>query len=866
MATKELTNLAVKVSMDSTGFQAGVGAINKNLAVVKSEFKAASAEMGGFGNSTDQLKLKSSSLNQQIDLQKQKVDALQKAFKDSADKKGLDAKATQDLQIKLNGARTELAGMETALGKTNTQLDASVKKEEALTQANGKLKISSEQVKTAMGAVGVAVGAYLGSAVKSAVAAQESVDRLNNLLKNQGMSAEEAGAGIKSFTSAITKMSAFSGGEAREALQTLTEKGISLGKALEMEGTLADVAAGRNISLKEAADLVADAYNGKTRALTLLGILTKEEAKNLGDTEDATISMADVQQRLNDRFGGAAQAQLGTYSGKMKQMENQMNAAKTTIGTALLPILAELAKVLASILTPIATLIQQHPQFAAVLASLVAIFGTLYGGMSLFRTVGTVLTPLGPMLGALSTAFGVTTAAEAGAATGATVFGVSLSTAILPILAVVAAVALLAFGVYEVIKHWDGIKEFFSKLWTSIKDIFSKGVKAVGDFLKNWGPTLLTVLAGPLGLMVSFVAKHWTEIKQGAVTAWNGIKTSLTTAWNSLKETSGATWDGIKNGVVGAFEWMYNHNYYFKNLVDSINSSWDTVKTYTSQTWDTVKEFSAAKWGEIKETLSTLWDGLKTKAGETWDGISTKISTIWGSIQSTTGPLWDGIKNTLLTTWGTITTAADTVLSPIETTLSGLWGRISNAVSNAWGSIGQALSEAWGNIKQGFADLANEAWDWGSNLLNNFIDGIRSKISDLIDIVRNAAQTVASYLGFHSPAEEGPGADADKWAPNLMKMFSQGLNASIPELRANLGMVVFNMQPALAGASASNAQASVSQGPAIDYKKLGQAVADALSGADIRTNLTLGSRELTALNRSLQPVRANESKRRGGQA
>jgi hypothetical protein len=310
MADQEVGNLAVKVSMDSTGFQNGVSGINKQLAVVQSGFKAASAELGGFGNSSDQLSLKSNSLNQQMDLQKQKVQALEQAFQTSAEKKGLDARATQDLQIKLNNAKTALATMETELGRTNQLLEEGSTKQSLFGQATDKMGLNLGSLKTAFGTVGLAAGAYLASAVGSAEKAEVSTERLTKLLENQGESASGASKDIKDFTSSITKMSTFSGGEAKEALQVLTEKGISASKALSMEGTIADVAAGQNTSLSDAANLVADAYHGKAKALVSLGILSKEEVKQLGNSEDATISMADVQQRLNDRFGGCVMPPL----------------------------------------------------------------------------------------------------------------------------------------------------------------------------------------------------------------------------------------------------------------------------------------------------------------------------------------------------------------------------------------------------------------------------------------------------------------------------------------------------------------------------------------------------------------------------
>lgn len=540
MANEEVGNLSVKVSMDSTGFQNGISSINRELKVVQSEFKAASAQLGGFGNSTDQLKLKSDSLTKQIELQKQKVEALDKAFQASAEKKGLDAKATQDLQIKLNGAKTALANMDTELNKTNQELikanqllSEGAVKQGLFAKASEKTGINLGSLKTAFGAVGVAAGAYLSSAVGSAGKAQASTERLTKLLENQGESAAKASKDVKEFTGAITKMSTFSGGEAREALQTLLEKGISVGEALKQEGLLADIAAGKNVALSEAANMLADAYNGKTKALVALGILTKEEVKQYGASENAALRMDIVQKRLNDRFSGSAQAQLGTYSGQMKRMENQMNSAKTAIGSALLPILADLAKSIASIVVPIADFVKKNPAFTAAVLSMVAVLGTLVGGMSIATTVMAFMAPIAGSL------------------------GISMGALCLPVLAVVAAIGVLVFAGYEIYKNWDLIKAKAAEVWGAIGNFFTVTIPAAINTALTWFKSLPEKivsffkelpgkLGNSLGLALGTIAKWGVDAVQWAITNVPKIISNIITFFAELP---GKIWTWL----VGAF-------------------------------------------------------------------------------------------------------------------------------------------------------------------------------------------------------------------------------------------------------------------------------------------------------------------------
>src|SRR5690554_5527591 len=90
---------------------------------VQSEFKLASAQMGKHGSELDKLRTKSDSLTRQKELQREKVAALEAAHKNAVETKGKDAKATADLEIKLNQARTKLVQMEQDLISVNREIE-----------------------------------------------------------------------------------------------------------------------------------------------------------------------------------------------------------------------------------------------------------------------------------------------------------------------------------------------------------------------------------------------------------------------------------------------------------------------------------------------------------------------------------------------------------------------------------------------------------------------------------------------------------------------------------------------------------------------------------------------------------------------
>lgn len=65
---------------------------------------------------------------------------------------------------------------------------------------------------------------------------------------------------------------------------------------------------------------------------------------------------------------------------------------------------------------------------------------------------------------------------------------------------------------------------------------------------------------------------------------------------------------------------------------------------------------------------------------------------------------------------------------------------------------------------------------WGNNMADMFAEGINERMPVVENAVNGIAKTTEDYLGFNSPTEKGPGSTADKWMPNMVQMFADGIN------------------------------------------------------------------------------------------
>lgn len=84
------------------------------------------------------------------------------------------------------------------------------------------------------------------------------------------------------------------------------------------------------------------------------------------------------------------------------------------------------------------------------------------------------------------------------------------------------------------------------------------------------------------------------------------------------------------------------------------------------------------------------------------------------------------------------------------------------------------LPNAFNSAVNFLRELPTKALQWGKDLIGNFIGGIKAKWEDLKGAVSGAAGLIQSHLHFSEP-DEGPLKDFHTYAPDMMKLFAQGI-------------------------------------------------------------------------------------------
>ena len=266
---------------------------------------------------------------------------------------------------------------------------------------------------------------------------------------------------------------------------------------------------------------------------------------------------------------------------------------------------------------------------------------------------------------------------------------------------------------------------------------------------------VIAALTGPIGIVIAAVAaavaagialyKNWDTVKEKCSEfaarvseKWNALKDYITERINMTKENVVNTWNTIKETVTTTVE----------NLKTSVQEKWDALKKKVTDTIENIKKDAIDKWNALKQSVTTTVENIKTSVGQTIENVKTDMSQKWENIKTTISNAITGAKDKVTEMAGNI-----------KTTIT---GKVDEAV-------------------QYLKDLPSKALNWGKDLIDNFVQGIKDAWHNGIDFISGIAEDVADFIGFSEP-EKGPLSNFHTFAPDMMALFSKGI-------RENLGLV-----------------------------------------------------------------------------
>lgn len=432
----------------------------------------------------------------------------------------------------------------------------------------------------------------------------------------------------------------------------------------------------------------------------------KANTSSMSEAEKMAKAQSIILKELSTEFGGQAAATLSNYTGKITQMKNQWDDVKETMGQALIPILMQLGTAISTVVV----WLQQHEAVAkAIVPILLAVAGALVSIKVAMAAVSAVTSTIDLVK--------------------------SLAKIPLPVLAVIAALALLAGAVYLIIKYWDDIKAKTIEVWTAIKDfftgiwesvtgvfnsaismiqtaweifidaVFSQGYNRIEGILLGIAGVFDYIFGTNIGDILwkffSFIQGFWESIKGVFNSVINFIVGIFVVAWEALPAPLQNVLIAIKDDIVNKFNAIKDFIMLVITAIKlSFEVTWNAISTFFSEKLNTIKNFFSVIWEEIKFTALAIWQPIQDKITAVMDWIASFFTTAKDVVAAPFRGIFDGLVFIIEAVFADI---KGRVMGVVDW-LSGIWSKVTGLFSkiSSKGSEVTGLNIAGARASGGF--------------------------------------------------------------------------------------------------------------------------------------------------------------------
>ncbi|WP_025027758.1 phage tail protein [Caldalkalibacillus mannanilyticus] len=221
----------------------------------------------------------------------------------------------------------------------------------------------------------------------------------------------------------------------------------------------------------------------------------------------------------------------------------------------------------------------------------------------------------------------------------------------------------------------------------------------------------------------------------------------------------------------------------FISVFEAIGSIIENFVTLAKLTWDLFGEF-------IMNATRVVFEGIKLTIQGALKIVQGIISSVCSLI---TGDL-DKLGKGLLSIW------------------NGMWEAIVGLILVFVGPILVAFSTVGEMIAGWFTRLKDDAVQWGKNMIQGFIDGIKAMASRVADAVGEVINQAKQYIGFNSPAEKGEGRHIVEWGANMIDGFLDGVKSMKPEVEHVMNATIGSMKPQMSGGAVASPSVVIDRG------------------------------------------------------
>ena len=362
---------------------------------------------------------------------------------------------------------------------------------------------------------------------------------------------------------------------------------------------------------------------------------------------------------------------------------------------------------------------------------------------------------------------------------------------------------------------WDGIKDFFKEHGDEIKAGLLAAWNVIRSILTAVWNVIRTVALAVFGDLQEFWRQHGESIMNALVTAWNTIQSILVGVWNVIKTVATTIFGGLQS-------FWQKHG---EQITEALVNVWNIIKNVLTAVWTIISTIARTIFNGLKAFWDTWGNTILTAISSAWEVIKAVFSTAFNVIadlfavfaalfSGDWGALWENVKQLVSDIFGGIVNIVSTILSAVWNVISSIFTTIWNFISGVAQNIWSAITTAFTNILTGITttvtnikdaivngftaaidwikSLPAQAIQWGADIINGIVDGIKGAIGAVGDAVAGVADKIKSFLGFSEP-DEGPLSDFHTYMPDMIDLMSKGITAGKEKVRKALEGITGDM-------------------------------------------------------------------------
>jgi len=450
-----------------------------------------------------------------------------------------------------------------------------------------------------------------------------------------------------------------------------------------------------------------------TYGMNAMNVLLGEGVEGWNAMATATAGAATIQEQ--------AAAKAATFEGQMEALEGTIETLKIGIGTALLPVLTELAAWASGMIEQYGP--QLQAAFDVIAAAITRVVDVLMGFMNGETNLADILPPeVVPLFQAFQAT--LDRLGEWWAEYG-------------PLITEIAG-------------------NLFAKLQETIQTLVSEHLPWVqeklelfGTWFEENGPLIVSfaqTIGDVLGWMLDQVGGYMelvraefdlflnvflglvTLIMQVATGDWAG-------AWATIQQVAIDVVEGIKNVLIAWIDWVAGW----------FGSDWAGVVELWNNIWTAIADFFVGIWEWIATTAQSVWTSISDFFTSIFTAISDFFVGLWTDIVAFFVGIWESLTTTATESTNAVQTTITDVFTAISTFFSEIWATIQGVFDTVLAYIDELVGDQFRSILASITEILTEVWDFvrdvWEQLIQPKIEEVLSAISAFITETMTAIST-----------------------------------------------------------------------------------------------------------------------------